>query len=235
MFSIVSSNSRSAVTNARSEVIASVGSADGVQGGEDCSSHPPSLSELVIDWEKLLISTEEEQIGCAMPVISEDNIYDLIGLRDEMPDLPTFDENWRSSADQAANDENGRFSADQAGNDENGRSSADQAANDGFVEVDSFALAMIDEDEPEIGDDIPFENRVQYDKDDPPMEVGSMYPNMAEFKMALRTHAVKRQFIVVAEKSESSRFRGFCLGEGCPWAIVARIMQDGKSVRVYNY
>src|SRR6266540_4039496 len=113
MFSILGTDSRSTVTKARSEVIASVGSTDGVQGGESCSSHPPSLSELVIDWEKLFISTEKEQIGCAMPVICEDDIYDLIGLRDEMPDLP-FDENWRSSVDQAGNDD--------------------------FVEVDSFAF-----------------------------------------------------------------------------------------------
>ena len=33
-------------------------------------------------------------------------------------------------------------------------------------------------------------HNVEYNKEDPPMTVGSIYPNMAEFKMALRQHAV---------------------------------------------
>lgn len=33
-------------------------------------------------------------------------------------------------------------------------------------------------------------------------------------------------------KSDADRFRGYCTTEGCPWAIVARLMQHEKFVRV---
>ncbi|RLM99969.1 uncharacterized protein C2845_PM06G18620 [Panicum miliaceum] len=35
---------------------------------------------------------------------------------------------------------------------------------------------------------------VTYDKEDPPMRVGSKYPNIEEFKLALSQHAVKHEF-----------------------------------------
>ncbi|KAG2650024.1 hypothetical protein PVAP13_1NG186957 [Panicum virgatum] len=42
--------------------------------------------------------------------------------------------------------------------------------------------------------------KVAYNKDDPSMEVGSIYPNISEFKLALATHAIKNEF----EKSSSN-------------------------------
>ncbi|WVZ52071.1 hypothetical protein U9M48_003164 [Paspalum notatum var. saurae] len=57
------------------------------------------------------------------------------------------------------------------------------------------------EDEPEID---------TYDKEDPPMSVGSTYRNMEEFKLALAQHAVKNKFEYMIEKSEPSRFRAYC-------------------------
>lgn len=35
---------------------------------------------------------------------------------------------------------------------------------------------------------------VECDKENPPLIVGSTYPNMDEFKLAIRQHAVKREF-----------------------------------------
>jgi hypothetical protein len=48
---------------------------------------------------------------------------------------------------------------------------------------------------------------VEYDKEDPPMTVGSMYPNMAEFKLALSQHAIKNEFEYNTERSGPKRLR----------------------------
>uniref|UniRef100_A0ACD5X3K6 Uncharacterized protein n=1 Tax=Avena sativa TaxID=4498 RepID=A0ACD5X3K6_AVESA len=70
---------------------------------------------------------------------------------------------------------------------------------------------------------------VEYDKDDPPMTVGSTYPSMAEFKLALSQHAIKREFEYNTEKSAPCRFRGYCQRrdeDGCPWKIPASTTVD---------
>jgi hypothetical protein len=51
---------------------------------------------------------------------------------------------------------------------------------------------------------------VEYDKEDPPITVGSTYPNMDEFRLALSQHAIKREFEYNTEKSTQHRFRGYC-------------------------
>ncbi len=45
-------------------------------------------------------------------------------------------------------------------------------------------------------------------------------------------HAIKGQFEMGTKSSDKERFRGFCKAEGCPWAIVASLMPDGKSIVV---
>ena len=51
---------------------------------------------------------------------------------------------------------------------------------------------------------------VDYDKNNPPMAVGTMYPNMKEFKVALSQHAIKHEFEFNIEKSAPSRYRVYC-------------------------
>lgn len=84
-----------------------------------------------------------------------------------------------------------------------------------------------------VHDTIPGEDSAFYDMEDPPMEVGTRYASMGEFRAALRIHAINRQFQLGTEKSCKERFRGYCAAEGCPWSIVARLMDDGKQVRVH--
>ena len=96
------------------------------------------------------------------------------------------------------------------------------------------------EDEPELEDDAEVHeadcaHNVEYDKQDPPMTVGSVYPNMAEFKMALRQHAVKHEFEYNTEKSTPRRFRGYCKRrdeDDCPWRIHASTTDDMCTVVV---
>ncbi|XP_062195323.1 uncharacterized protein LOC133898658 [Phragmites australis] len=83
-----------------------------------------------------------------------------------------------------------------------------------------------------VNDDIPGEPIVHYDREDPPMSVNTVYPSMDEFRMAVRQHAIKGEFELGTEKSCKSIFRGYCTSEGCPWAIVARLNPDNKTVRV---
>uniref|UniRef100_A0ACD5UIK2 Uncharacterized protein n=1 Tax=Avena sativa TaxID=4498 RepID=A0ACD5UIK2_AVESA len=76
---------------------------------------------------------------------------------------------------------------------------------------------------------------VEYDKDDPPMTIGSTYPSMAEFKLALSQHAIKREFEYNTEKSAPRRFRGYCKRrdeDGCPWRIHASTTADMHTVVV---
>jgi hypothetical protein len=83
-----------------------------------------------------------------------------------------------------------------------------------------------------VDDVIPGEDAIDYDRDDPPMHVGAIYKSMREFRAAVKHHAIKKQFEVGTERSNKKRFRGYCKAHGCPWAIVARLMADGKQVRV---
>jgi hypothetical protein len=45
-----------------------------------------------------------------------------------------------------------------------------------------------------VTDKIPGEDAIFYDKEDPPMVVGSTYASMNEFRSAVRHHAIKGQF-----------------------------------------
>lgn len=73
---------------------------------------------------------------------------------------------------------------------------------------------------------------VAYDKDDPPMHVGSIYPNMEVFRLAIAQHAIKNEFEFNIEKSEPGRFRAYCSKkkEGCRWRIHASKMKDNVTI-----
>ena len=49
-----------------------------------------------------------------------------------------------------------------------------------------------------------------YDKNDPPMCVGSIYLNMREFRLALSQNAIKHEFEFNIEKSDPGRVRVYC-------------------------
>ncbi|XP_052155403.1 uncharacterized protein LOC127773379 [Oryza glaberrima] len=68
-------------------------------------------------------------------------------------------------------------------------------------------------------------------EDDPDMSVGTFYPSMDEFRMAVKQYAIVHEFELETEKSDKERFRGKCHAIGCPWIIRAKT-QPNKSVRV---
>ncbi|KAL1553541.1 hypothetical protein AAHA92_14204 [Salvia divinorum] len=83
-----------------------------------------------------------------------------------------------------------------------------------------------------VDDRIPDEETVFHDMDDPPMNVGTIYANMNDFRRAVKQHAIKTQFELGTEKSNKNLFRGYCKAESCPWSIVARLTKDEKQVKI---
>jgi len=55
-----------------------------------------------------------------------------------------------------------------------------------------------------VGKDLVPPPIVAYDKEDPPMVVGSTYLSMGQFKLALNHYAIKHEFEYLTEKSASS-------------------------------
>ncbi|CAL5046029.1 unnamed protein product [Urochloa decumbens] len=82
-----------------------------------------------------------------------------------------------------------------------------------------------------VDDHAPAEPMMDWDRDNPDMSVGTIYPCMSEFRLAVRQHAIVHEFELGTEKSDKTRFRGFCKANGCPWIIRARTQAD-NSVRV---
>jgi hypothetical protein len=79
---------------------------------------------------------------------------------------------------------------------------------------------------------------VEYDKEDSPMTAGSMYPNMAEFKLALSQHAIKNEFEYNTERSGPKRLRAYCSrkeANNFPWRIHASTTVDRITIMVIMY
>jgi hypothetical protein len=58
-------------------------------------------------------------------------------------------------------------------------------------------------------DVVPGEMVITYDKKNPSMEVGTMYPTMEKFKLAVRQFAIKKEFHLGVEKSCKTIYRAF--------------------------
>ena len=85
-----------------------------------------------------------------------------------------------------------------------------------------------------VDDHVGEEPVFDWDRDNPDMSVGVSYPSMDDFRLAMRQHAIVKEFELHTAHSDTSRFRGNCASLGCPWIIRARIQHDG-SVKVYFY
>ena len=83
-----------------------------------------------------------------------------------------------------------------------------------------------------VDDTEPTELVLDWDRNNPDMMVGTVYPTMTDFRMAVRQHAIVHEFELGTKKSDKTRFKGFGKATGCPWKIRARTQDDG-SVRVY--
>ena len=77
-----------------------------------------------------------------------------------------------------------------------------------------------------------------YDKENPVIQVGKMWPSMEEFRMCFKTYAVRHQFDAQTKWTDRKKFYAQCRGfdgtgkRRCKWYISARLQPDGHTVRV---
>jgi hypothetical protein len=67
-----------------------------------------------------------------------------------------------------------------------------------------------------VNDDLGDEPMFGWDRDNPDISVGTLYPCMDDFRMAVKQHAIVNEFELGTEKSDKQRFRGYCSSKGCP-------------------
>jgi hypothetical protein len=76
-----------------------------------------------------------------------------------------------------------------------------------------------------------------YDKENPVIEVGRMFPSMDEFRMCFRTYAVRHEFETKTKWTDKKKFYAVCKGfdggaRPCKWYISARRQPDERTIRV---
>jgi hypothetical protein len=72
----------------------------------------------------------------------------------------------------------------------------------------------------------------EWDRDNPDLSVGVCYPSIGELRLAVKQHAIKKEFELRIEHSDTQRYRVYCGARGCPWKLRARTQHDG-SCRVH--
>jgi hypothetical protein len=79
---------------------------------------------------------------------------------------------------------------------------------------------------------------ITYDKKNPSMEVGTMYPTMEEFKLAVWQFAINEEFHLRVEKSTKTVYRAYCNSgdedHRCIWRINGRKLQGSATTEVYR-
>ena len=97
----------------------------------------------------------------------------------------------------------------------NAENDKEYCSDDDSEDIREMEMEMESESEVEVDEDILGHEadhipNVEYDKEDPPMSVGTSYPSMKELKLALSQHAVKHEFEYNTAKSAPHRFRAYC-------------------------
>ncbi|KAE8805180.1 hypothetical protein D1007_18820 [Hordeum vulgare] len=83
-----------------------------------------------------------------------------------------------------------------------------------------------------VPDHMPKEDHFWYDKEHPMIEEGSLFCSVNDFRMLMRTFATRGKFDIKIKYSDTTILLGHCKGNGWPWRITARTIEDGKTVRV---
>ena len=65
-----------------------------------------------------------------------------------------------------------------------------------------------------VDDNVPEEPMFQWDRNNLDMYVGVCYPSMDDFRLAVRQHAIVKEFELAIAHSDTQRFRGHC---GVSW------------------
>ena len=93
---------------------------------------------------------------------------------------------------------------------------ADERGGEGGTEeipipaMDSDLQRAMDEAVIPVDDKDPTEPVYDWDRDNPDMSLGTHYLCMSDLRLAVRHHAIMNEFELGTEKSDTTRFRGFC-------------------------
>ena len=67
------------------------------------------------------------------------------------------------------------------------------------------------------------------------MDIGTVYPNMQEFRLAMKQFAINKEFEYRIVKIDPTRYIANCIDDACSWHINGHRQPDGSTVKVYNY
>jgi hypothetical protein len=70
-----------------------------------------------------------------------------------------------------------------------------------------------------VNDYILQETVMEYDKNNPSLDVGTIYPCMEDFRLAVRQYSINKEFELNIRATSKSRYRGYCKGGDCPWSV----------------
>jgi hypothetical protein len=148
--------------------------------------------------------------------IDDECLYIDIGPEHRAPPIPTS----QTEPDTLLDDVEG----DEVEEDEVEEVEEDESLSDDEIEEDDIVIDREPAQKPDA----------HYDKNDPPMAVGTMYSDQNAFKLALATHATKYEFQYNIEKCDKSRYRVYCSGKdvGCRWRIHTATLSDEVTVKV---
>jgi hypothetical protein len=160
-----------------------------------------------VNWDDLQIENRYDKEGEGMlDVINEDQLFRLLGLRGDQHDNPC-EADAQAASERDSTDEN----------------------RTAHIDIDTTGAAI------PVDDHVPGEGFHGYDPNNPSMDIGTVYPNMKEFRLAMKQFAINKQFEYRIVKTDPTRFIANCKDENCPWHINGRRQPDRTTVKVYNY
>ena len=103
-----------------------------------------------------------------------------------------------------------------------------------FEDVDK---ELMEEAAADVDDEHDDELVTVYDKENPQIAVGKLFPSMDEFRMCFKTYAIKKEFDAKTKWTDRKKFYARCNGfdggaRPCKWYISARRQPDGATIRV---
>ena len=115
-----------------------------------------------VEWDNLqIVETVDEEGEGRIEIIDEDNVFSLLGL--------TTEEEENRSQEQQASAKGG-----------DGHENRNQTCQE---EMDTVGAAI------PVEDDVPGERILVYVPNNPCMDIGTVYPNMEEFRLAMRQYS----------------------------------------------
>ena len=153
---------------------------------------PPAqqMQAPLVDWDSLHIEDNRDEEG-RIEIVDDEVMYELLGFR--------ADDEEADKARKAASKASSQQNADTCQRTE---------------EIDTTGAVI------EVDDYLPGERTVVHDPNRPNMDLGTVYSNMKEFRLAVRQFAINKEFELHIVKIDPTRYIADCNGEDCPWHLV---------------